>query len=100
MGVDRAGVQIRGHVPDLLQQDPELHGVQADFCRVRGPSLFTVWIMPVSGGDCTTRVERLQRQILSMLVRPECMGLNDACLQTLKTTLGREWQKEVQSAAQ
>lgn len=91
---------VSGPFQQLLKQDPELHGVQANFCRVRGPSLFTVWIMPVSGGDCTTRVERLQRQILSMLVRTECMGLDDACLQTLKATLSREWQKEIQSAAQ
>jgi zinc protease len=91
---------VSGPFQQLLQQDPELHGVQADFCRVRGPSLFTVWIMPVSGGDCTTRVERLQRQLLSLLVRTECMGLDDACLQELKATLGREWQREIQSAAQ
>ena len=34
----------------MLQNDPELHG-GGDFDRVHGISLFSVWIIPISGGD-------------------------------------------------
>ena len=59
-----------GPFADMLQSDPELHGVEADFDRVHGISLFIVWIIPVSGGNATARIERLQTQILARLTSP------------------------------
>lgn len=85
-----------GPFADMLQKDPELHGVEGDFDRVHGISLFIVWIIPVSGGDATSRIERLQNAILRMLTQP--CPMTDAALANLKATLHQQWRLEVESA--
>ena len=86
-----------GPFADMLQSDPELHGVEADFDRVHGISLFIVWIIPVSGGNATARIERLQTQILARLTSP--CGMTEDILQDLKKTLSQRWHTETNSAA-
>ena len=109
-GVTREGVALEmvsmwfsegpsGPFGELLKCDPELHGVEADFCRVHGVSLFTVWLMPVTGGDCTARVERLQQTVLGMLIKKPCLGLTEDKLRNLKQTLARAWQTQINSTA-
>ena len=105
-GVTREGVAMElvamwmnsaaaGPFGPMIEADPELHGVEADFSRVHGNSLFTVWIMPVSGGDASSRVDRLQRQILEQLVATRAMGMTAGKLGDLKKTLHRAWDAEV-----
>ena len=82
-----------------LLEDPELHSVECDYERTIGVSLFTLWITPISGGDETKRVERLQQSVLCMLTAAAhpCLGLTEKKLRTLKQTQARLWQQEVQS---
>lgn len=89
-----------GPFAEKLRQDPELHGVEADFCRVHGPSLFTLWLLPVSGGNATARIDRLQADLLNMVTKDElCMRLQQDKLENLKKTLAKAWQAEVNSPA-
>ena len=88
---------VAGPFADMLQNDPELHGVEGDFDRVHGISLFSVWIIPISGGDAVSRIERLQRAVMTMLAQP--CPMTDAVLADLKTSLRQQWRLEVESAA-
>ena len=107
-GVSREGIALElvslwfssaaaGPFADMLQSDPELHGVEADYDRVHGTSLFIVWIIPVSGGDTTARIERLQNQILARLTSP--CGMTHDILTDMKKTLSQRWHTETNSAA-
>ena len=84
-----------------LLEDPELHAVDADYARTKDVSLFTLWVTPVSGGDATQRVERLQRAVLQALVGPDshCLGMTEEVLHWLKLTVGRGWQQQVNSTS-
>ena len=107
-GVSREGIALElvslwfssaaaGPFADMLQSDPELHGVEADYDRVHGTSLFIVWIIPVSGGNTTARIERLQNQILARLTSP--CGMTHDILTDMKKTLSQRWRTETNSAA-
>lgn len=84
-----------------LLQDPELHAVDADFSRTKDVSLFTLWVSPISGGDATQRVERLQRAVLQAVLSsdPPCLGMTEDVLHGLKLTVDRGWQHEVNSTS-
>lgn len=86
-----------GMFADMLRSDESLHSVEIDYERVYGQTLFNVWVVAVSGGECTKRCLRLENKIMKRLAQQTCTS--DYCmspeqLSNAKAALDRKWRLE------
>lgn len=88
-----------GAFADLLSDNAdELHEIQAEYERGHGTgSLFSVWIVPVSGGNSRRRIQRLQSSVLARLRSDLLISFSD--LEKVKKSLDRAWRHERNSCA-
>ena len=88
-----------GAFADLLGENAdELHEIQAEYERCHGTgSLFSVWIVPVSGGDSRRRIRRLKSLVLARLRGDALMSSDE--LDKVKRAVDRAWRKERSSCS-
>jgi len=88
-----------GAFADLLDESvDELHEIQAEYERCHGTgSLFSVWIVPVSGGNARRRIRTLKKRVLACLQSERLISSVD--LEKVKRAVDRAWRQERNSCA-
>lgn len=88
-----------GAFAGLLDENAdELHEIQAEYERSHGTgSLFSVWIVPVSGGNSRRRIRRLKNLVLARLQSDALLSSPE--LEKAKRAVDRAWKQERNSCA-